>query len=100
MLEQWKRWLSEKLTVPEDVMTNTPRLTMIGQYHLLVENHHGVRYFSEDRIRLQVMDKELLIKGEQFTIKKIYPEELLIQGIIEEITYEDGGKDGSISALV
>ncbi|SFP20762.1 sporulation protein YqfC [Salibacterium halotolerans] len=97
MLEQWKSWLTEKLTVPEDVITDTPRLTMIGQHHLLVENHHGIRSFFENRIELHVLDKELIIKGEQFVIKKIHPEELLIAGVIEEITYgqrKEGGADG------
>ncbi|MFD2704141.1 sporulation protein YqfC [Salibacterium lacus] len=97
MLEQWKSWLTRKLTVPEDVIVDTPRLTMVGQHHLLVENHHGVRSFFENRIELHVLDKELIIKGEQFIIKKIYPEELLIEGVIEEITYKDGRKEGGIN---
>ncbi|SFL66347.1 sporulation protein YqfC [Salibacterium qingdaonense] len=97
MLEQWKSWLTRKLTVPEDVIIDTPRLTMVGQHHLLVENHHGVRSFFEDRIELHVLDKELIIKGEQFIIKKIYPEELLIEGIIEEIAYKDSRKEGGIN---
>ncbi|WP_051302184.1 sporulation protein YqfC [Salibacterium aidingense] len=94
MLDQWKRWLTEKLTLPEDVLLDTPRLTMIGQHQLHVENHRGVLFFSKETIRLKLAEGELLIKGEQFIIKKIYPEELLIEGKIREVAYPGGKTEG------
>ncbi|RSL34480.1 sporulation protein YqfC [Salibacterium salarium] len=82
-----KQWVTERLNLPEDILMDVPRLTMIGQLHLHVENHHGVLHFSKDYIRLKLSKGELLIYGENFVIKKIYPEELLLEGIISEIKY-------------
>ncbi|MEK4028767.1 MULTISPECIES: sporulation protein YqfC [Bacillaceae] len=88
--EQMKSWLTKSLNLPEDVMMDLPRITMIGQLHIYIENHRGLLAFSDKEVRLMLTKGQLLIKGQSFTIKTILPEEILIEGKIEKLVYLDG----------
>ncbi|WP_240376589.1 sporulation protein YqfC [Bacillus piscicola] len=82
-----KHWVTGKMNLPEDVLLDVPRLTMIGQLHLHVENHRGILHFSNEQVRLKLTQGEILINGENFVIKNILPDEILLEGTIVEIRY-------------
>ncbi|MDX8364187.1 sporulation protein YqfC [Cytobacillus sp. IB215665] len=84
---QMRNWLTNKLELPADVTMDLPRITMIGQLHIYIENHRGLLSFSDDELRLLLKQGQLLVKGESFVIKMIQPEELLLEGKIEQVTY-------------
>lgn len=75
------------MQLPADVMMDLPRITMIGQLHIYIENHRGVLRFSNQELRLLLKQGQLLIKGDQFVIKTILPEELLLEGRIDQVIY-------------
>lgn len=82
-------WMTNKMELPEDVLLDLPRITMIGQLHIYIENHKGLLLFSDDEVRILLKQGQLLIKGKCFVIKMILPEELLLEGKIIEVTYID-----------
>lgn len=82
-----RRWITDKMELPADVTMNLPRITMIGQLHIYIENHRGVLKFTNEELRLLLEQGQLLIKGNDFVIKTILPEELLLEGIIEQVIY-------------
>ena len=65
-----------------------PRLTLVGNIQLLVENHRGVIAYSDRLIRIGVSNGELAVRGREMQIKNLYSEELMIKGIIEGVDYE------------
>ncbi|BCB04870.1 sporulation protein YqfC [Bacillus sp. KH172YL63] len=87
LLQQVRTWMTQKMDLPEDVMMDLPRVTMIGQIHIYIENHRGLLTFTDREVRLLLKQGQLLIKGEQFVIKMILPEEILLQGKIVEVVY-------------
>ncbi|SFE28918.1 sporulation protein YqfC [Alteribacillus iranensis] len=89
-----KYWITGKMNIPEDVLLEVPRLTMIGQLHLHVENHRGILHFSKDQVRLKLSNGELIVEGKQFVIKNILPDELLLEGRIDEIRYVNSESRG------
>jgi sporulation protein YqfC len=84
-----KKWLTDKLELPEDVLMDLPRITMIGQLHIYIENHYGVLQFSDTVLRLRLRDGQLLIKGNGFVLKILQPEELLLEGKIDRVDFID-----------
>jgi sporulation protein YqfC len=86
-LQHARKWMTQKMDLPEDVMMDLPRVTMIGQIHIYIENHRGLLTFTDREVRLLLKQGQLLIKGEQFVIKMILPEEILLQGKIIEVIY-------------
>jgi sporulation protein YqfC len=93
MIGKWRRqmrnWLTNKMELPADILMDLPRITMIGQIHIYIENHRGLLSFSDKEIRLLLKQGQLLVKGEEFVIKTILPEEILLEGKISQVLYLD-----------
>ncbi|RDI44008.1 sporulation protein YqfC [Falsibacillus pallidus] len=84
-----RTWMTKKMDLPEDVIMDLPRITMIGQIHIYIENHRGLLGFSDREVRLLLKQGQLLIKGDSFVIKTILPEEIMLEGKIGEVLYLD-----------
>ncbi|WNS74343.1 sporulation protein YqfC [Bacillus sp. DTU_2020_1000418_1_SI_GHA_SEK_038] len=91
MAKKWgqfvRKWMTKNMELPQDVMMDLPRITMIGQIHIYIENHRGLLAFSDKELRLLLKQGQLLIKGKAFVIKTILPEEILLEGKIDQVTY-------------
>ena len=73
------------LDLPQDVVFDLPRLTMIGDRQLYIENHRGVLHFSSDKLRLALTKGELEITGQELVIRTIWTEEVFVEGQIRHI---------------
>ncbi|ART77329.1 sporulation protein YqfC [Sutcliffiella horikoshii] len=80
-------WITNNMELPADVMMDLPRITMIGQIHIYIENHRGLLTFSDKEIRLLLKQGQLLVKGDSFVIRTILPEEILLEGKISQVMY-------------
>jgi sporulation protein YqfC len=93
MAKKWgqyiRSWMTNQMELPQDVMMDLPRITMIGQIHIYIENHRGLIAFSDKELRLLLKQGQLLIKGSTFVIKTILPEEILLEGKIDQVQYID-----------
>lgn len=82
-----KRWMMNQMDLPADVIMNLPRITMIGNFHIYIENHQGVIRFTNEELRLRLTEGELIISGNDFIIKNILPEEMLLEGTIQGVQF-------------
>ncbi|WP_141431497.1 sporulation protein YqfC [Bacillus sp. 03113] len=93
MAKKWgqivRSWMTKSMELPQDVIMDLPRITMIGQIHIYIENHRGLLTFSDKELRLLLKQGQLLIKGSSFVIKTILPEEILLEGKIDQVLYID-----------
>jgi len=85
---RFKTIFSELFELPKEIVLGLPRMTLVGNLQLLVENHRGVIVYSDRVIRIGVSNGELVIKGQELQIKNLYAGELMINGIIEGLEYE------------
>jgi sporulation protein YqfC len=99
MAKNWagrvRNWMANKMDLPQDVMMDLPRITMIGQIHIYVENHRGLLAFTDKELRLLLKQGQLLIKGKSFVIKTILPEEILLEGKIDQVIYINDNAGGT-----
>ncbi len=79
--------MTKNMDLPADVMMDLPRVTMIGHFHIYIENHRGLIRFTNDELRLRLTEGELLIKGKSFVIKNILPEEILLEGVVDDVKF-------------
>ncbi|MFF2456651.1 sporulation protein YqfC [Peribacillus simplex] len=82
-----KQLMTKTMDLPQDVMMDLPRITMIGQLHIYIENHRGLLAFSDSEVRLMLKNGQLLIKGNAFVIKTILPEEIMLEGKIDKVYF-------------
>jgi sporulation protein YqfC len=90
-----KNWMAKTMDLPQDVMMDLPRITMIGQIHIYIENHRGLLTFTDKELRLLLKQGQLLIKGKSFVIKTILPEEMLLEGKIDQVIYINDDSGGA-----
>ena len=74
--------------IPEDIVLDLPRTTMLGNRQVLVENHKGIIEYNESLIRIKLSQGELIIAGSDLMLGNLQVEQILIEGVIAEIKYE------------
>lgn len=82
-----RRFTASVLDLPQDVIFDLPRVTMVGNMQMYIENHRGVLHFSSSLLRLQLSVGAIEVKGEELVIRTILPEEVFIEGAIQDIHY-------------
>jgi len=84
----FKEVVADLFELPHEILLDLPRVTLVGNAQLYIENHRGVIAYDENQVRLSVKNGEIVVRGERLQIKNLLEEELLIKGLIEELTYE------------
>lgn len=81
------RRLLSALDLPEEA-AGTPKLTVLGREHVLIENHTGVYQYRAEEICLYTKAGMLYVTGEDLTLREITPERLYISGWVAALRYE------------
>ncbi|MEQ6375867.1 sporulation protein YqfC [Bacillaceae bacterium S4-13-58] len=81
------KWAADHLELPSDVLLELPRITIIGQLHVYIENHKGLLIFSDQELRLKLKVGQLQVKGKDFVIKAMLPEEIVLEGTIKSLKF-------------
>ncbi|MTI70884.1 MAG: sporulation protein YqfC [Firmicutes bacterium] len=88
-MDNLKGSLSDILELPKDIMLDLPRITMIGNLQLYIENHKGIIEYNKQRIRINTKDGIIRIIGKNLVIKTIVTEEILITGEIDQVEFSE-----------
>ena len=83
--KNWRGTVADLFELPQEVLLNLPRLTLVGNMQLIVENHRGIIEYTEKRIRISAHSGEIIITGKDLTLKSLYREELFIEGEISAL---------------
>lgn len=75
------------MDLPQDLLFDMPRITMVGNVQITVENHRGLDLFSDKLLRLRFQGGALEIAGENLVIHNILKNEVFIEGIIQKVEY-------------
>lgn len=82
-----KESVAELLELPKDIMLDLPRITLLGNLQLYIENHKGIIEYSKLRIRVNTKSGVIRITGRDLSIKTIIAEEIIVCGKIENIEF-------------
>ncbi len=90
-----KRGIREKFTemleLPKELILNTPRMTMVGNRDIMIENHKGIMEFGCERVRVNTGSGTVKITGSGLLIKEITSEDIIISGSIASIEFPNAG---------
>ncbi|MBE6055241.1 MAG: sporulation protein YqfC [Clostridium sartagoforme] len=87
-IEKSRELLVEKLDLPKDIALNLPKITIIGDNEITIENHKGIILFERDIIKVNTKVKIVNIVGENFEILYIGDSTIVINGKFKSISYE------------
>ena len=74
--------------IPQDIVLDLPRITMLGNRQVLVENHKGIIEYEAAKIRIKLSQGELIISGADLILGNLQAEQILIEGVIATIHYD------------
>lgn len=79
--------LANAFEIPEDTLLNLPKVTMMGNTQVVIENHMGVIEYTSQKLRISVSFGEIEITGSDFFLKNIFSDELSLQGKIQSVVF-------------
>ncbi|MGE5421924.1 MAG: sporulation protein YqfC [Ignavibacteriales bacterium] len=79
--------LTDMLELPKDLVLELPRITLIGQRELYLENHKGIIEYDSNQIKINLVRGYLEIEGLDMEIKFIIHDELSIVGNIKALRF-------------
>lgn len=79
--------LAGLLEIPQDIILDLPRITMLGNIQLLIENHRGIIEYTPELVRVKLKQGELAIHGTDLILGNLQPEQLLVEGVLTEVRY-------------
>ncbi|TEB07218.1 YabP family protein [Pelotomaculum schinkii] len=82
-----KRQFSEAMELPGDVVLNLPKIIMIGNIQLFIENHRGIIEYTTEGVRVSVGEGEVAVVGENLMLRNILPDELCVEGKIRSLSF-------------
>lgn len=75
-----------------DVSGRAARATAIGSERMLIENHTGIKAFTDEQVLLATPGGVLGIFGSGLTLNEVRPRTLIVRGCIRRVDLpEDGG---------
>ncbi|MBP2649685.1 MAG: sporulation protein YqfC [Firmicutes bacterium] len=80
--------LAALLEIPDDIVLDLPRITMLGNKQLLVENHKGIIEYTSPLVRIKLNNGELIITGQDLTLGNLQAEQILVEGTVTGVKYE------------
>ena len=89
--EKLLKTLADRLDLPMEPLPGVPVAELWGSGRVLVENHKGVRGYSEQEILVGVNYGILKIQGEHLQITLMTGEQLIVTGEIQGITLNRRG---------
>ncbi len=87
-----KKKLKEKFTeileLPKEIVLNMPKLMMLGNGDLIVENYKGIMEYEEGIVHINTTAGIILVKGIDIYIKEITSESIMIYGNILSLEFQ------------
>lgn len=76
----------------EDLEPGLPRIEIIGDRRVTVENHRGIIEYGDTLMRIQCGRLQLRIEGTSLELRALSLNEVSVTGKIRAVEYVDGGR--------
>jgi sporulation protein YqfC len=86
--QRGKERILNKLEFPHDISLDLPKIIVIGDREIIIENHRGIIFFETNMVKINSRIGAIVIKGEEFEILFIAETSITISGIFQGISYE------------
>lgn len=88
-LSEKKEKFLEKIDLPKEVIFDLPKITVIGDREISIENHKGIHSFDNDYIKIKTKKGVVKVEGSNLEILYIADETIVVSGKFLGINYGD-----------
>lgn len=79
--------IAEELDIEKDIIMNIPRLSIVGNREIYIENYRHITEYTSECIAVKTNDYILKIEGAELNLRYITKEDLKITGIFAQIIF-------------
>ena len=83
-----KETIAEKFDLPRDIMFNLPKITIVSDNEITIENHKGVVLFEDKEVKINSSVGLISISGRDFEILFMGGSTLTLSGKFKSVLYE------------
>lgn len=73
--------------LPEEILLDLPKVTVLGDRQVLVENHRGLVGFHPERVMVETTRGRLTVKGEGLQVGAVDRETVILTGVIRSVAW-------------
>jgi len=77
------------LKIPEEVVTDIPKITALGFKKLAIENYKNILEYQDIFIRINTVIGVINISGINLKMEEMTVDDIVIEGIIDNIEFEE-----------
>lgn len=83
---EFKEKVQKALEMPIELLKNYPRMTILGDETVYIENYKAITDYEENLIRIS---NNISVFGEKLNVEEITADNILIVGKIKSIEFEN-----------
>ncbi len=88
-LRKVKETVIGKLDLPREMVLDLPKVTIISNSEISIENHKGVIFFGESQIKIRTSIGIVNISGENFEIIFVGGSTIALSGRFKSVVFDD-----------
>lgn len=82
-----KERIAELFELPRDSILDVPRIVVVGNSELSIENHLGIVEYTSDQVEIATTKGRFAVRGKDLTISGITQTLIRIEGLIEHLDF-------------
>lgn len=83
--------MANKFDIPREAIENIPKITIIGDEELTIENHGGILSFTDNEIIVKTCIGKIILKGTNFEIAYLSETTITVSGVFISFNLERHG---------
>ena len=83
----FKEKIAEGFEASKDVLLDLPRVEMLGEYEVVIENYKSIVEYTSEKIVLDANPRQIRINGRNLEINSVAREVLFISGNIDSVVF-------------
>jgi sporulation protein YqfC len=83
-----KKSIAEKLDLPESIVLDLPKISIVGNNEITIENHKGIILFEKKQIKINSGVGLISIQGNNFEILFMGGSTITISGKFQTVEYQ------------
>ncbi len=88
--KHFQQQVANFLDIPRDLMMDLPKVVLIGDVQVGIENHRGILVYTPELVRVDTTLGELEVTGLDLVLKNILPDEILVEGKVKSVSFRSG----------
>ncbi len=85
-----KEKFTEMLELPKELILDFPKLTIVGNGDMMIENYKGVMEYNSTRVRVNTGLGVIKITGTGLQIREVTSEDIILSGEIHALEFITG----------